>query len=197
VPRRPQKDAAADLNQIRVLADPLRLRILGAMAREPRTTKQVAELLGENHTRLYHHVQAMERVKLIRLVETRAKRGTVEKYYQAAAARFDAGISTFSGAASTEEKLASLQALINAILDATRRDVLLHVQPGGPVQTEQGSLLATRLVYRGSPKRAQAIQRRIGRLLEQLKKLPPAAGKSAKPVRCWALNIIFCPTDDT
>ncbi len=77
------KIPSTELRQLRVLADPLRVRILRALAREPRTTAQVAELLGENDTRLYHHVRALERVNLIRLVETRPKRGTTEKYYQA------------------------------------------------------------------------------------------------------------------
>src|SRR5262245_52283071 len=85
-----------DLAQIRALADPLRLRILGALGREPRTTKQVADVLGEKPTKLYHHVEALERVGLVRLTETRPNRGTVEKYYQAVAGRFQVAGSALS-----------------------------------------------------------------------------------------------------
>jgi len=77
-----------DLDQVRALADPLRLRIVEAFSEKPMTTKQVAALLGEKPTRLYHHVQTLERAGLIRLVETRKKRGTVEKYYRAVAGGF-------------------------------------------------------------------------------------------------------------
>ena len=86
-----------DLEQVKVLADPLRLRILENLCDGPRTTKQVAELLGEKPTRLYHHVDALERVGLIRLSETRQVRGTVEKYYKAVARLIHADPSVFSG----------------------------------------------------------------------------------------------------
>src|ERR1700752_5178596 len=83
-PPMPQQEAYTleDLEQIKVLADPLRLRVLEAFGEE-RTTKQVAELLGEKPTKLYHHVDALQRVGLITLSRTRQNRGTVEKYYLA------------------------------------------------------------------------------------------------------------------
>src|SRR5438128_4537285 len=71
--------------EMRALAHPLRLRIIELFAEAPRTTKQVAELLGQPPTRLYHHVAALERAGLLRLVETRQNRGTTEKWYEAAA----------------------------------------------------------------------------------------------------------------
>src|SRR6202161_232290 len=77
-----------DLRQIRALADPLRLRILELLVKEPRTTKQIADILREKHTKLYHHMQTLERAKIIRLTGTHRKRGTIEKYYQARAAMF-------------------------------------------------------------------------------------------------------------
>jgi DNA-binding transcriptional ArsR family regulator len=77
-----------DLEQVKALTDPLRLRVLEAFGQKPMTTKQVATLLGEKPTRLYHHVQTLERVGLIRLIETRKNRGTTEKYYRAVAGEF-------------------------------------------------------------------------------------------------------------
>lgn len=77
-----------NLEQIKALAEPLRVRILEAFCREPMTTKQVALSLGENPTKLYHHVEALERAGLINLVETRQNRGTTEKYYQPVAKQF-------------------------------------------------------------------------------------------------------------
>src|SRR6478736_3180843 len=71
--------------EMRALAHPLRLRILEVFIERPRTTKQVADLLGEPPTRLYHHVAALERAGLLRLTETRKNRGTTEKWYEAAA----------------------------------------------------------------------------------------------------------------
>jgi hypothetical protein len=47
------------LDQAKLLADPLRLRILQAFVREPRTTKQVADSIGENASKLYRRVDAL------------------------------------------------------------------------------------------------------------------------------------------
>ena len=63
-----------DLAQLKVLADPLRVRILEALCEQPRTTKQVAERLGEKPTKLYHHVEALDRAGLIELHSTRPNR---------------------------------------------------------------------------------------------------------------------------
>src|SRR5438105_13337960 len=81
----PRAPRVPELAQMRALAHPLRLRIMELFAGQPRTTKQVAELLGEPPTRLYHHVAALERAGLSRLTETRKKRGTLERWHEAAA----------------------------------------------------------------------------------------------------------------
>ena len=94
------------------------MRILGLLVRGPRTTKQVADLLGENHTKLYHHVQELERAKVIRLTETRQKRGTVEKYYQATAMLFRAAPSLLSPARTAAEKPSDVEVMLIALLDA-------------------------------------------------------------------------------
>src|SRR3954462_12886708 len=85
----------AGVAELRALAHPLRLRILELFAEAPRTTKQVAELLGQPPTRLYHPVAALERAGLLTLKETRKNRGTVEKWYEAVAR-------TLSGAAAAK-----------------------------------------------------------------------------------------------
>src|SRR5437763_15673776 len=63
------------MEEVRALSHPLRLRLLELFAERPRTTKQAAEVLGEAPTRLYHHVAALEKAGLVRLRETRRKRG--------------------------------------------------------------------------------------------------------------------------
>ncbi|MCS6989547.1 MAG: helix-turn-helix domain-containing protein [Chloroherpetonaceae bacterium] len=77
-----------ELEQIRAIADPLRLKILHALSEQSMTTKQVAERLGENVNKLYHHVETLESVGLIKLTGTKQNRGTLEKYYQAIAKHF-------------------------------------------------------------------------------------------------------------
>src|SRR6266513_1705753 len=73
---------------LRALAHPLRLRMMELFAESPKTTKQVADILGQPPTRLYHHVAALERAGLIHLKETRKNRGTVEKWYESISRTF-------------------------------------------------------------------------------------------------------------
>lgn len=74
--------------EIKALADPLRLDLLRAFGDEPRTAKSAARLLGVPPSRVYHHVDVLEAAGLIDLVETRPRRGAVEKYYRAVASAF-------------------------------------------------------------------------------------------------------------
>jgi DNA-binding transcriptional ArsR family regulator len=76
-----------DLRALRALAHPLRLRILERLREQPRTTKQVAHLLGEPATRLYHHVHVLEEAGLIREHSTRQVRGATERYMEAISGR--------------------------------------------------------------------------------------------------------------
>src|SRR3954464_5658697 len=87
MPKRPRRTRAGApelqpaVAGLRALAHPLRLRMMELFAESPKTTKQVADLLGAPPTRLYHHVAALERAGLLVLKETRQNRGAVEKWY--------------------------------------------------------------------------------------------------------------------
>jgi len=190
-----------DFQQIRALAHPLRLRILGLLVREPRTTKQVADLLGENHTKLYHHVQELERAKVVRLTETRQKRGTVEKYYQATAMLFRAAPSVFSLARTAVGKSSDVEAMLNAILDAARGDVLTFAQKDGLQRDSKKGLIAGRLLVKGSRVKAlKAVRRHIVRSINAqiAQETKERAGKGTvgkDRKRTYALTILALPTD--
>jgi DNA-binding transcriptional ArsR family regulator len=191
-----------DLQQIRALAHPLRLRILGVLVREPHTTKQVADLLGENHTKLYHHVQELERAKVIRLTETRPKRGTIEKYYQATARLFQAAPSVFSSPAAKGAKPSDIEVILDTLLSSARADVLAHVAKGGKLKpASKKGFLAARLIIKGPRNKALAVVRRqIARSMkafaeQESKALArnSSARKEARPA--YALTIILCRID--
>ena len=73
-----------NLDTLKVLADPLRIRILDLM-RESCTVKQVAAELDIPPTKLYYHINQLEKHNLIVLVDTRIVSGIIEKHYQTAA----------------------------------------------------------------------------------------------------------------
>jgi DNA-binding transcriptional ArsR family regulator len=117
------------LDQIKVLADPLRIRILEALCQE-RTTKQVAELLGEKATKLYHHVDALERVGLIALSRTRQNRGTVEKYYLAVARTFRADSRAFQPNVKGKTEKNALRQMVSTIFDTTSAELASLIDRG-------------------------------------------------------------------
>lgn len=123
----------ADWGQVKAMGDPLRMRMLEAFKDKPRTTKQVASLLGEPPTRLYHHTELLERAGLIRPTHTRRNRGTTEKYYLAIAQDFivERKLLELRG---LRRSVTSYESLFLSALEATlseaRRTVAAHlIQP--------------------------------------------------------------------
>jgi DNA-binding transcriptional ArsR family regulator len=74
----------SDLETMKALSDPRRLEILGLL-QKPRTTRQVADVLGETANAMYYHMMELEKNKLIEVVKTAMKGHLQEKYYQAVA----------------------------------------------------------------------------------------------------------------
>lgn len=73
------------IEQLRAIADSLRVRIVEALSLRPMTATQVGEELDEPAPKAHYHVRELERVGLVRLVETRERGGILEKYYRAVA----------------------------------------------------------------------------------------------------------------
>ena len=108
------------LDQLRVVADPLRQRLLTAFA-QPGTVKAVAARLAEPLTKLYHHVDQLERAGLIRVVSQRKVRGTVERTLQATARRFAVAPDVLSTLEAKERLQKTRQALaVSALQDLIR-----------------------------------------------------------------------------
>jgi DNA-binding transcriptional ArsR family regulator len=120
-----------DLETVRVLADPLRFRLVQTMSAridEPWTVKEIARALGEPATKLYYHVGLLEERGLIVVVGSRLVSGIVEKRYRLAAERFvvDRGI------LSPEDPQAGemLHSILTTVFDAAQRDIRASVRAG-------------------------------------------------------------------
>ena len=191
-PRQVPSLTLSDLDQVRVLADPLRIRILEALCKEERTTKQVAKLLGEKPTKLYHHVDALERVGLIRLARTRPNRGTTEKYYMAVARQFRADSRIFAAAGTGSEKEGdTLQAMISTVFERTSDEMRgLIAQGRGKEGIEEQGILSY-LEIQTDRKHGRRIQARLASLLKSLE--DRKAGRDKPGARSYRLTIAFYP----
>jgi len=201
-PRLPQQEAATitDLEQIKVLADPLRLRMLEAFCQE-RTTKQVADLLGEKPTKLYHHVEALERVGLIALARTRPNRGTVEKYYLAVARTFRADARAFRpGAGAGGEENAAFRAMIATIFDTTAAELAsLADRAGGAsraVDALEEEALLSFVEVRASRAQLDELRSKLQEILRSLAADDEAAGEGIAP-EAYRLTLAYYPLGET
>jgi DNA-binding transcriptional ArsR family regulator len=74
-----------NLEQLRVLADPLRIRILEQLVQRPMTMSQLGDAFGGSTAKMHYHVRELEKFGFIKLVEKREHGGFIEKYYRAVA----------------------------------------------------------------------------------------------------------------
>lgn len=78
-----------DLEQLRLLSDPLKLSLVQVFAEAEATVASAAEALGEKQTKLYRHVDALLDAGLIEVTKERPKRGTMERWFRTVARRFE------------------------------------------------------------------------------------------------------------
>lgn len=110
------------LDQAALLTDPFKLKLVERFATEPRTTKQVADLMGEKAPKLYRHVDALIEAGLLVLIEEKPKRGTIERYYQTIAQRFELDPDLFQGS-NAEQHLDESMQLVRQLFRDTEQEM--------------------------------------------------------------------------
>lgn len=115
-----------DLEALKVIADPLRTQIMEILQLEPLTVKQIADKLGLTPSKLYYHINMLEKHNFIQVIETRMVANLQEKIYQATGGnlRIDHDLLNFTTVAGKE----NINQLLISTLDATREDVLRTLQ---------------------------------------------------------------------
>ena len=124
-----------DIETLRAISDPLRIRLLELMA-QPQTVKEIAAQLGVGKTKLYYHLNLLEKHGIIRVARTRVVSGIIEKSYQVTAYSYrPAKELLLRGDEGKEHGVA----IVESILDATRTDLTHSLNTGqaalGPGET--------------------------------------------------------------
>ena len=196
-PETPEVYTVSDLEQVKVMAHPLRLRLLEHFCKKEMTTKQVAGELGEKPTRLYHHVDALERVGLIRLIRTKQNRGTVEKYYQAVAKMFKAEPALFSPGDDVEASdKDAIENLTTQLLDRTAgelRDVLRFAQ--NCEEEMEDETLVTFAEVRAPPDEVKEFQEKLMAFLQEQSAEHQNVEGPQEGWRRFRLSIMLFPLD--
>ena len=182
-----------ELAQVKALADPLRVRIVEALLRAPATTKQLAAALGERATRLYHHVEALERAGLIELVRTRRVRGAVEKYYRPVAREFVVDRRLFApgrggrGGAAAD----AVRAMMADILRTTGDEIDRAAAAGTLPLDDPARAEVARVHVRTSDARVVALMARLRELLAEAQAADAEGGAAD-----YRLTVAFYPAPE-
>jgi predicted ArsR family transcriptional regulator len=178
-----------DLEQVKIFAHPLRARLVEAFVDKPRTAKQVAEIIGQKPTKLYHHVDALERVGLIELVKTQKKRGTIEKYYRTVAKRFSVDSGMFTMRGNHKELLGEFRAMFATMLENTLQEINESISEKliCPETKKKGATLARKHI-RTTPDKIRELEKKIEKLLDDV-----ATTEEKKGDLEYRLMLVFYP----
>jgi len=184
----------SDIEQVKALSHPLRMRIIETLAAaDPMTTKQVADTLGEKPTRLYHHVDKLLQVGLIRLTHTRQNRGTTEKYYETIARQFRAGADLFSEDNSSEQKN-TFRPMIHTIFDNTTSELLRLVDEIDSEAALEDVGILSYIEMHLEQEQIEVVQKKLKDILSYLESIEePDADKEG--LRRYRLTMAHYPLD--
>jgi predicted ArsR family transcriptional regulator len=192
-----------DLETLKVISDPLRMRILDSIGLanqlgELRTVKQCAEELDTPPAKLYYHINMLEKHGLIKVADTQIVSGIIEKHYQITAHSIMIDRDLLSTGVSKDEKAEAVMSLLDSTLDAVRADMLRLVQ--AITHNEETSVKfsgkrgqITRENARLSPAQAEAFNERLLALMEEFRLMSSPEGEGSN---IYGLTIIFNPVLD-
>lgn len=149
-----------NLEQMRAVADDLRRRIVDSLSARAMTVTQLGELLGVAPAKAHYHVRELERVGLVRLVETREKGGVLEKYYRTIA-RVLAVSPDVLRMVTPDESLALIEGVMRsqmaAYLDAVQRTIRTKRWGEDIIAFTTGSLWMTNDEWQQAVKRMEEL----------------------------------------
>ena len=148
------------LEHLRLLTDPLKLKLIRAFAEGEKTTKQVAAELGESTTKLYRHVDALQEAGLLLVVKETPKRGTVERTFRAVARRFEADRSLFAEEAG-EDGAGAFRHMLR-----TSEEEILGALASADADTVSENFVLARIRCKRSPERIAALRRSLAEWVE-------------------------------
>ncbi len=162
----------SDLETLKAVSTSFRQKLMQLMAEEARTVKDMARELDMPPSRLYYHVNQLEKHGVIRVVDTRLVSGIMEKRYRLAARAFrvDRRLLTASG---KQDQV--LETMLESTLGAAEKEILRGVQSGvidvSIPSSEPGAIyLAHALAYL-TPDQYRDFQQRLQALLEEFEAL--------------------------
>jgi DNA-binding transcriptional ArsR family regulator len=183
-----------DLESLKCIADPLRTQIMEVLNDRAMTVNQIAERLGLAASKLYYHINLLEKHGFVKVAETRVKGNIIEKSYGAAALNFELDKELLQFAA--ERGLSSIHEILVNTLDVTRADLLRSLE-AREFNRQQGAqdhprrAFLNRALRRIPDARAEEFMERLTKLLREFER-EPEARSSETPM--YAMTVALYPS---
>jgi DNA-binding transcriptional ArsR family regulator len=173
----------SDVDTLRALSDPLRLRILEVMTATPDetfTVKRLATILGTSQTRLYHHVNQLAERELINPAGQRVVSGIIETSYRVGQLDVRLDRRLVAPDAST------MHDTLTTIFDGIRDDIETGLRAGTITTDEDAEptskLMLSRGITRLTPEHAADLRARLVALFEEFARLGDEPASLGEPV---------------
>ena len=184
-----------DLETLKILADPLRNQIMEILAPGKLTVNQIAEKLGLAPSKLYYHINLLEKYGFIKEVDSTVKGNIIEKVYWITAYdwKMDHELFNFS----TPEGQQSVMTSMVTPIDATREDIQRSLEARASA-LEQGAEPHPRevVIYREvrimTDQVADEFEERLKAVLEDFRNYE--AGETDEETHSRALTVAFYPS---
>jgi len=137
----PTRFVITRLDQLKAIAEPVRVRIVEALTHRELTVAGLAERLGQPAGRLYHHVDLLLEAGLLVISRRVKKRGTEERWLRAVARDIGVDDQVFSFRPDGQPDLGALLAVVRSTLTSVADEVDAAAGNGAIDQTDPGRAL--------------------------------------------------------
>ena len=76
------------LEEINIVSDPIRLKILMTLGTRPKTAQDLSDALGVSRSKIHYHLKILEQNGIIEVVDTELINGITQKYFLPVARAF-------------------------------------------------------------------------------------------------------------
>jgi DNA-binding transcriptional ArsR family regulator len=184
------------LEAAKAISDPLRLQIIEVLLSAPLTVKQIANKLGLASSKLYYHVNTLEKHGIIRVVDTTIHGNIIEKHYWVTAYNYTMDQDIYNFNVQEPEGKENLISIALTTLDTLREDFARSIEARA-FNLEHGAephprqVIQTREVCRIPDDKMDSFQARLRELLNEFEALDDPENTEVQP---WALTVFLYPT---
>ncbi len=181
----------SDLETLKVISVPLRMKILELTLDQSLTVKQIAQASDLTPSRLYYHIKLLEKHGLLEVASTRLVSGIVEKSYRCTAQDIQVKKELlFSPSGGVEP----FDMTLTAIFDVVRADIKKSVQAkliSPDKSISKHKMHMSRTLSCRTPEKAQAIHQRLKEIVQEFDDL--GASDNDDDAQCYALLLGMYP----